>query len=177
MNHQKVYVKIMKSKIFDINLLHNHNAQTKNYFKSCMKFKKLLPLLFFFICASLLGQVKEKYSKKELQSFVKIYKHTLDAPFDIIKSMQKNAPKIAINEARFSEILQAQFAGNTPKLTEIENKEMAKLQHLMELDKQDYDAKLQQYILAQGMPYSKYKEIEKQYHQNPKFQKKINKMQ
>ncbi|WP_310556139.1 hypothetical protein [Flavobacterium sp.] len=119
---------------------------------------------------------KEKYSKAELKTFIKIYKHTLDFPFNTIVSMQQNALKIKISEQRLTEILQSQFAGNTIKLTDDESKEMGKLQKLMETDKEVYDKELEKYIISQKILPSKYKEIEKVYHKNNKFQKKVNKL-
>ena len=141
--------------------------------------RTLFTILIIFITSySLFSQTieKEKYTKKEQFAFLKIYKHTLDNPFDITTSMQKNVPKIKIEEARFSEILQAQFAGNEPTLTAAENKEMATLKALMELDKKEYDRELKKYAIAQGISYEKYLVIEKLYHENKKFQKKIDKL-
>lgn len=141
--------------------------------------RKLFTILIIFISSySLFSQTieKEKYTKKEQFAFLKIYKRTLDNPFDITTSMQKNVPKIKIEEARFSEILQAQFAGNEPTLTAAESKEMAVLQSLMELDKKEYDSLLKKYAVSQGISYEKYLVIEKLYHENKKFQKKIDKL-
>jgi light-regulated signal transduction histidine kinase (bacteriophytochrome) len=140
--------------------------------------KILLLISFILLSNSLLAQVKEKeeYSKKELQTFLKIYKHTLDAPFDPVISMQKNTSKIKITEERLTQILQAQFAGNTVSLTDEEIIEMDKLKQMMELDKQAYNKALEEYIISQKMAPSKYEEIEKLYHSNTKFQKKVTKL-
>jgi hypothetical protein len=143
-----------------------------------MTIKLAITFIFFISSYGTFSQTneKEKYTKKEQFAFLKIYKHTLDNPFDITTSMQKNVPKIKIEEARFSEILQAQFAGNEPTLTAAENKEMAVLQNLMELDKKEYDSLLKKYAISQGISYEKYLAIEKLYHENKKFQKKIDKL-
>lgn len=141
-----------------------------------MKIKLFYMLFFTILTSNAIAQVKEKYSQKELQTFLKVYKHSIDKPFDIVKSMQNNASKINIPEARFSEILQAQFAGNTPSLTDIETKEMSKLKMMMEEDELVYTENLKKYTIAQGLIYSKYKEIEKQYNSDLKFQRKINKL-
>jgi hypothetical protein len=139
----------------------------------------LISFLFFFsfdIVAQVKTKEKEKYTQKEQKLFVKIYKHTLDFPFDIIASMQKNAPKINIKEERFSEILQAQFAGNEPNLSEPEIKEMTKLKALMESEKEEYDEEFKKYVTTQGLPFNKYQEMEKRYHDDTKFQSKVNKL-
>jgi hypothetical protein len=143
-----------------------------------MTIKLALTFTIFIFNCSLFSQTtqKEKYTKKEQYAFLKIYKHTLDYPFDIATSMQKHAPEIKIEELRFAEILQAQFAGNEPKLTPAENKEMAALKTLIAADKEDYDIELKKYAIAQGIAYEKYIAIEKLYHDNKKFQKKIDKL-
>ncbi|KOY85608.1 hypothetical protein AD998_05080 [bacterium 336/3] len=119
---------------------------------------------------------KEKYTKEELQSFIKIYKYTLDNPFEPLVSMQKNASKISITEARLTEIMQAQSMGYDPKLTEKENGEMSRLKKFIEEDKMVYDKKLEQYIISQKLPLEKYQEIKKLYHKDSKFQEKVNKL-
>ena len=138
---------------------------------------KLFYLIFFFALSSLLtAQVKEKYSKTELITFLKIYKYSLDHPFDLADSMKKNATKIKISEKRLTEILQAQFAGNFVKLTDAENNEMTSLKKLMEIDEEKYKSELKKYIIDNHIAYEKYKEIESLFNSNQKFQKKINKL-
>jgi hypothetical protein len=147
-----------------------------------MKVQKLIiGLIVWFSFGITFGSLaqskeKQKYSKEELEAFSKIYKHTLDFPFDQITSMQKNASKIKISEERLSEILQAQFAGNSPQLTKEEILEMEQLKKLMETDKQNYDKEIEQYIATQKITVSKYLEIKKLYNKDNKFQEKVNKM-
>ena len=141
-----------------------------------MKLKLFHFILFFTFSTILTAQVKEKYSKTELVTFLKIYKHTLDHPFDIALSMQKNATKIKLSEERLSEILQAQFAGNSIKLTDAENNEMSSLKKLMEIDEEKYNNELKKYIVDNKITYEKYKKIETLFNSNQKFQKKINKL-
>jgi hypothetical protein len=117
---------------------------------------------------------KEKFTKIELQTFLKVYKYTLDNPFNPLISMQKNSSKIKISEERLTEIMQAQFAGNEISLSEEENYEMSKLKKILEKDKETYDMQLERYIKNQNMKPAKYKEIENLYHNNTKFQDKIN---
>ena len=146
-----------------------------------MLFKNLIYTLIF--CSLQMVQAqntvnkeKEKYTKEELQSFIKIYKYTLDNPFEPLISMQKNASKISISEARLTEIMQAQATGYDPKLTEQENADMIRLKKFIEEDKKVYDKKLEQYILNQKLSLEKYQEIKKQYHKDSKFQEKVNKL-
>lgn len=141
-----------------------------------MKLKLLFLILLFSFPVIITAQVKEKYTKTELTTFLKIYKHTLDHPFDITSSMQKNAKSIKIPEERLGEILQAQFAGNSLKLTEAENKEMTTLKKLMEVDQESYNKALEKYILDNKMTNNKYKEIVAEYYSSQKFQKKVNKL-
>jgi hypothetical protein len=119
---------------------------------------------------------KEKYTKEELQTFIKIYKYTLDNPFEPLVSMQKNISKISITEARLTEIMQAQSTGYDPKLTEKETNEMTRMKKFIEEDKKNYDKKLEQYIVTQKITVEKYFEIKKQYHKDSKFQEKVNKL-
>jgi len=145
-----------------------------------MLFKSLFYSLVFLSYQSLFAQntnkEKEKYTKEELQSFIKIYKYTLDNPFEPMISMQRNASKINISEARLTEIMQAQATGYDAKLSEKENQEMTRLQKLIEEDKKVYDKKLEQYITTQKLPLEKYQEIKKCYHKDSKFQEKVNKL-
>jgi len=143
-----------------------------------MLFKTILYTLIFFGLQMAHAQSKEKdkYTKEELQAFIKIYKYTLDNPFEPLVSMQKNASKVSITEARLTEIMQAQATGYDPKLTEKENAEMLRLKQLIEEDKKNYDKKLEQYIISQKLSVEKYQEIKKQYHKDSKFQEKVNKL-
>ena len=138
---------------------------------------KLFHLIFFFTFSIFLSaQVKEKYSKTELITFLKIYKHSLDHPFDIAVSMKMNASKIKISEERLGEILQAQFAGKSIKLTDAENKEMLSLKKLMEVDEEKHKSDFKKYIVDNKIAYEKYVEMETLFHSSQKFQNKINKL-
>lgn len=119
-------------------------------------------------------KVKDNFTKIELQTFLKVYKYTLDHPFDPLVSMKKNSSRIRLSEQRLTEIMQSQFAGNELKLSEGENYEMSKLQKLVEKDKELYDKQIERYIKNQNMKPARYKEIEALYQENTKFQSKVN---
>lgn len=139
-----------------------------------MYIKILLLLVSFNLIAQ--TKVKEKFSNKEITSFLIIYKHTLDFPFDMVSAMKKSAKEIQITEERLSEILQNQFAGNTIQLSDMEIKEMQKLQSLMNIEKQKYEVDVNKFIAAHNLSQEKYILIKKQYDTNIKFQKRANQM-
>jgi hypothetical protein len=141
--------------------------------------KQFIYIMILLISSSSLmaqSKEKEKYTPTALKTFLKIYKHTLDVPFDPIISMKNNAPKIKISHERLSEILGSELEGSTPELSDQETKEMNKLKKMIEADKLIYDKKLDLYITSQKMTLAQYEEIKKQYHKDNKFQNKVNKL-
>ncbi len=116
---------------------------------------------------------KQIYSKRELISFLKIYKHTLDNPFDPLVSLNNNYKKSKLTEERLTEIFQAEFAGNPVTLSESEKVELQKLKEMVEIDKKNYDNKLDNYISENNLTKKKYYEIKKKYHEDSSFQKKV----
>ncbi len=138
--------------------------------------QKFTLIFLLFISFNTWSQKKEKFSSLELKTFLKIYKHTLDLPFDAATALQKSAKLSAIPEKRLSEILKAKFAGNKVELSDEEIGEMNTIKKNMQTDKDLYDNELDKYILKQKMTPKKYHEIENLYHANNKFQEKINKL-
>lgn len=141
------------------------------------KLKFALLLSVMVSSTSLYSQEKRttevKYSTEEIETFLKIYKHKLDHPFEIAISMENASKKSAISEERMSEILQAQFAGNEIKLSEKEKNELEKIKALMEIDKAIYDKSLNEYISENKMNPLRYQEIETTFHNNVAFQNKL----
>jgi len=143
-----------------------------------MKLKFLLPTFLLVHSFCLLGQENgsDTFSENELKAYAKIHKYTLDHPFDIASSMQKCVKKIAIPEERMSEILQAQFAGNTIKLSKKELQQLEQLKTLMNSDKKAYDSKIAKFVVANKMKISTYQKLKAASRGDQNFQAKLHKL-
>ena len=117
--------------------------------------------------------IDEAITASEVQTFIKIYEYKLNHPFEIAISMENASKKTTLSEERISEILQAQFAGNTIKLSEKEKTEFEKIQAFMATDKAKYDSYLNAFITENNMKPTRYKEIEDFFYNNKAFQNKI----
>lgn len=119
---------------------------------------------------------KDKFTDKEIATFIKVYQYELNNPFEPLVVMQKNIQKTRITESRLTEIMQAQALGYNAKITDSEKSEMEKLQKILEQEKLLHDKKLEQFILKQEITVNKYKEIKNFYTKNKSFQERVNQM-
>ncbi|WP_075341035.1 hypothetical protein [Tenacibaculum agarivorans] len=134
-----------------------------------------LSLLSIF---SLSSQTKEQeYSKKQIQSYNKVYQKILDNPFDITASMRKNIKQVSITEERMGEILQAQFNGTKISITKKEAQELEKLKSLMENDKNIHEIKIKKIMTENHLDYENYQKIKKKITTNKTLKARINKSQ
>jgi len=90
--------------------------------------------------------------------------------------MQKCVKKLAISEERMGEILQAQFAGNSIKISEEELLQLEQLKSLMDIDKKEYDSKIAKFVVANKMEISTYQNLKKESRGNTKFQATLHKL-
>ena len=90
--------------------------------------------------------------------------------------MKKHAASLKISEERLTEIFTARSKGIVIKLTPKEVEKLATLTTLMQEDKNQYDRRIDKYIVAQGMEVAQYRAMEKLYHRNTKFQSSVNKL-
>ncbi|WP_130735870.1 hypothetical protein [Flavobacterium sp. J27] len=137
------------------------------------KLKRMLFLGILLYASCVFSQEKNHFSQEEIQTFIKIYKHQLDHPFDIATSMEKALEKTTLSKERMTVILQAQFAGNEIVLTDAEKKELETIKAFMEKDNALHKANLNALVNANNMKTSRYHEIENYFHNNTDFQNKV----
>ncbi|MFN3316730.1 MAG: hypothetical protein ACK40K_07945 [Raineya sp.] len=128
-------------------------------------------LLFTLICSTK-GVYAQSVKDEELIKFYHLYKYELDNPFDLVNILPQCVKKVNISEKRMEEIFQAQALGRDPKFSEVEKQEMVKLEALMKIEKEKYDAEFAKKIKEKGLTAKRYEEIKKKFHSDTALQQK-----
>jgi hypothetical protein len=135
-----------------------------------------LILLLQFVSFAQKVKSKEKFTKTEIISFLKVYQYKIDHPFEPLQSAQDNASKIKISQERLTEIFQNQFASIDAKITKNEQEQLDVLKTLVENDKKVFDENLKVVILQNSLTEEKYNQIKSEYNNNESFQRRANKL-
>ncbi|GAB4126319.1 MAG: hypothetical protein OHK0045_18810 [Raineya sp.] len=116
---------------------------------------------------------QQNFSDKELLAFYRVYKYTLDKPFEPFSVMQKLLSQVNISEERMTEIIQAETLGKTIQLSEQEKKSMEELKKLMQKEKEKYDLQIDKMMQQEKLSAKRFEAIKIAYHQDASLRQKI----
>ncbi|MCS6795496.1 MAG: hypothetical protein NZ516_06025 [Raineya sp.] len=132
--------------------------------------KKFFITACLFLCSFQI--FAQNFKDEELIKFYHLYQYELSNPFDLPALMPRCVAKSKISEQRMTEIMQAQFQGYNPKLSESEKQEMEKIQKCLQAEKEKYETEFAKKIKEKGLTQKRYEEIKQKFVQDRNLQQK-----